>query len=223
MRILSYFAEYQLLKVIPPNSAFGARDAAMIRFDLETGLRVSELAGLQVRHVCGAKPEGQSGRRVRTQLHLPAWLAKGGRERIIPLGFEARQAVVEILRFNHARGFSTRPDAPLFPNREHRPMSPRAIQRMVEGYRQKAELDVKVTPHTFRHTMATRMIEEGSNTHLVKRALGHSRLSSTERYLHSSPEKLAEAMEKTSRAKWVNTVKSLVKSWAGRSHTWRVS
>lgn len=105
MRTLSQSSQHQLLESISQRSAFGARDQAMIRFTVNTGLRVAELVGLVVAHVCGAKPTGE-GRMVRHTLNLPGMIAKGGRARTIPLNAEARQAVLEILKFNHMRGFS---------------------------------------------------------------------------------------------------------------------
>ena len=74
MRTLSQQSQTQLLTSIPERSAFGARDRAMIRFTTLTGLRVGELVGLVVGHVCGAKPDG-AGRMVRHQLALPAEVA----------------------------------------------------------------------------------------------------------------------------------------------------
>ncbi len=197
MRILSQPQEDQLLGVVNPRSPFGYRDEAMIRFTLQTGLRVSELVGLTVFHVCCRQPQGPH-RMVRHSLELGE-LAKGGRNRTVPLTAEARQAVAQILAFNKARGFSVAPEAPLFPNRKHQAMSARAAQRMLAGYRERAELDVKATPHTLRHTMASRMIDHDVPTHRVQIALGHRRLSSTQRYLHSSPEQLAAAMARISR------------------------
>jgi integrase/recombinase XerD len=122
----------------------------MIDFFLSTGLRVGELVGLQVGHVCGNKPQG-SGRMVRHTLALPGELAKGGRERAIPLNAQARQAVAEILSFNHRRGFSVTPEAPLFPNRKHQAMSTRAVRRVLSAHSVQADLDQAVAPHDLRY------------------------------------------------------------------------
>ena len=193
MRTLSQNSQAQLLTSIPERSAFGAREKAMLRFTVNTGLRVAELVGLVVGHVCGAKPDG-AGRMVRHQLALPAEVAKGGRPRTIPLNAEARQAVLEILKFNHQRGFSVEPDAPLFPNREHRAMSTRAVRRMLEKHCQRADLDQAVSPHDLRHTFGSRLVERDVPTRTVQVLMGHVRLSSTQRYLHANAEQLAAAV-----------------------------
>ena len=193
MRILNRDNQEQLLTAIPERSPFGARDKAMLTLATVTGLRVAELVGLQVTHVCGFKPGGQ-GRRVRELLELPAEIGKGGRGRTIPLNATARQAVLEILVFNRQRGFSVEPQAPLFPNRKHQAMSTRAVRRMLENHCRRADLDQAVTPHMLRHTCATRLIEKGGSTHHVQQLLGHVRLSSSQVYLHASVDQLADVM-----------------------------
>ena len=198
MRVLSFNDEAKLQDSISQRSAFGARDQEMITLFVATGLRVAEMTGLRVEQVCGAKPEGQ-GRMVRHTLALPAELAKGGRPRDIPLNLEARQAVARILSFNHQRGFSVAPGAPLFPNRKHQAMSTRAVRRMLSNHCQRAELDIPVSPHGLRHTYCSRLIDQGTPVHQVKRLAGHVRLSSTECYLHSTPEQLAASVARLSR------------------------
>lgn len=193
MRTLSQHNQAQLLESIPDRSAFGLRDQAMVRLTVNTGLRVGELVGLVVRDVCGSKPTGE-GRMVRHQLALPAEVAKGGRPRTIPLNADARQAVLEILKFNHQRGFSVEPGAPLFPNRAHRAMSTRAVRRMLENHCRRADLDQAVRPHDLRHTFGSRLVECDVPTRTVQVLMGHARLSSTQRYLHASAEQLAAAV-----------------------------
>jgi hypothetical protein len=151
MKILNHHDENKLQDCISDRSAFGSRDKAMIDLFLSTGLRVAEMVGLRVEHVCGTKPGG-GGRMVRHILALPAELAKGGRERVVPLCMQARQAVIEILSFNHRRGFSVAAGAPLFPNRKHQAMSTRAVRRALSGYCVQGDLDQAVTPHDLRHT-----------------------------------------------------------------------
>jgi integrase/recombinase XerD len=193
MNILSKPSEQKLLASISPRSPFGARDSAMILLAAATGLRVAELVGLLVRHVCGNKPDG-AGRMVRHELALPAELGKGGRPRVIPLSPRARQAVLEILVFNRQRGFSVEPEATLFPNRKHQAMSTRAVRRMLENHCQRADLDEAVTPHGLRHTFGSRLIEQDVPTYTVQVLMGHVKLSSTECYLHCSRQQLAAAV-----------------------------
>lgn len=142
----------QLLAAIRPGHPFAKRDRALVVFDLHTGLRVSELSGLDVRHVA-------VGNQVRQTLHLPAELGKGGRARLIPLNETAQKCIRVLLRFNAERGFSTAPEAPLFQNRFHRRLTVRDIQRLVKALREAAGLDVPATPHSLRHTLGTQLMQ----------------------------------------------------------------
>jgi integrase/recombinase XerC len=188
MRILTTKDLDQFLSVISPRSAFGARDSAMFRLALHIGVRVSELCGLRVKHLAH---DGEPRRR----LELPRELGKGGRTRIIPLNSQARDAISELLAFNEIRGFSTRPDDPLLYTRDHQPLTPRAVRAIMQKYRELAGLDVKASPHTLRHTAASRIVKATGNAHLAMEVLGHQRLNTVTRYLHSEPDELDAAME----------------------------
>jgi len=177
-----------LLAVIPERSPFGLRDRAMIRLALHLGVRVSELCGLRVHHLSRA---GEP----RERLDLPAELGKCRRSRIIPLNSMARDAVRELLKFNAMRGFSVDPDAPLLFTRDHRPLTPRQVRGIMQKYTELAELDVKATPHTLRHTAASRIVKATGNVYYAKQILGHQRLNTVLHYLENDPDDLAEAME----------------------------
>lgn len=177
----------QLLAAIKPGHPFAQRDRALIVFALHTGLRVSELSGLQVQHVA-------LGDQVRDTLHLPSDLGKGGRARLVPLNETAQKCVRVLLRFNAERGFSTAPDQPLFQNRFHRQLSVRDMQRLVKALRETAGLDVPATPHTLRHTFATRVMEATNNLRVTQAALGHKRLSTTQIYTHPTRELMASSL-----------------------------
>ena len=178
----------QLMAVIPPRSAFGRRDKAMLAFLLHTGLRVGEVSKLLVSDVYHMN-------RVRGWLIVHAGLAKGGQERFVPLNDCAQKAVEIILAFNRQRGFSVEASAPLLVSRKHEQLSIRAIQRIVEGYREMAGLDVQATPHSFRHCYATAFVEK-SDCATAQKVLGHRLLSSTQRYLHPSPERIEQTAKK---------------------------
>lgn len=102
---------------------------------------------------------------------------------MVPLNATARACVEKMLKFNRSRGFSTASEAPLFQNRKHRVLSIRSVQKLIEEYRKKADLDVKATPHTLRHTNATALQNAGVPTRVIQQGLGHRHLSTTERYL----------------------------------------
>ena len=185
MRILSRSATQQLLAVIPSRSPFGARDHALIRLFAQTGLRVSEMVGLNVGHVYDQA--------ARHQLDLPAAACKGHQSRRIPLNASARQAVHDLVDFLKMRGFQAAPDSPLLQDRRHRRLPAREVQRLVQVHRQVAGLDIRATPHSFRHSFASHLALRVS-LRLVQQLLGHRFLASTEVYLHTQPAQLAEAV-----------------------------
>lgn len=186
-RILNPEELQALFRAANPRSPFGDRDLAMLILALHTGLRVSELVGLDVSHVAGA-------RGVRHTLELPARLAKGERGRLLPLNRVAREAISDLLDFNQRRGFSVDPGAPLLVNRKHQRLSTRYVQRLMEDLRGRADLDVHATPHTLRHTFASQVARRHGNLRAVQALLGHRRLATVEIYTHVDREELAQAV-----------------------------
>lgn len=182
----------QLVGAVDPGQPFAQRDRALLVFALHTGLRVSELSGLDVRYVVDRGEPRQT-------LHLPAELGKGGRARLIPLNDTARKCVRVLLGFNAARGFGVAPECPLFVNRFHRRLSVRDIQRLVKALREAAGLDVPATPHSLRHTFGTRLMEATNNLRVCQAVLGHARLSTTEIYTHPSRELVAASVARLAR------------------------
>jgi site-specific recombinase XerD len=176
----------QVLNVIDLDSPFGRRDYLLILFLFHTGLRVGECAGLIIHLVA---LDGQP----RQYLHLPAAICKGSRGRVVPLNAVAQACIRKILAFNESRGFSTAPAAPLFQNRVHGALSVRSIQQLVASYRELAGLDVRATPHTFRHSHASQLVAAGVPTVHVQKVLGHRNLASTQVYCHLSKEQLLES------------------------------
>lgn len=177
----------QIFLAIGPREPFGERDRALIVLVANTGLRVSEVAGLDVAHVV------QLGQ-VRDALEVPRAWAKGSHSRTVPLNASARKAVGVILRFNQARGFATGPDSPLLQDRFHRRLPVRSIQRMLQKYRERAEV-FGVTPHKLRHYFATRALHKrGASVRSVQVLLGHKHVETTELYTHVNPEDLRQAV-----------------------------
>ncbi len=184
MRILLPSQEQQLLSVIRPREPFGARDRALITLALHTGLRSHELAALDVGHVM-------------TWDGFPRqWVevvGKGGHQRQVPLNAAARQAVIDLVHFNRSRGFAVAGESPLLVTRCHRRLPTRSLRALIQRYRERADLDVRCSPHTFRHTFASRLAS-CAPLPAVQVALGHKRLSSTQVYTHTSPADLAAAV-----------------------------
>lgn len=186
MRVLNSDDTARLLAAVDLRDPFGPRDHAMLVLALHTGLRVSELAGLNVGHV------SRSGQ-PRQTLHVNAAIAKGGQERQIPLNDAAREAVRQLLDFNRRRNFSTAPDAPLFVTRKHERVSVRLIQRLVETLRNRADLDVPATPHALRRTFATR-VGQATNMRVLQKLMGHRRMQTLVHYVEATPADLEAAV-----------------------------
>jgi len=170
----------RLLGAVNLRSPFGQRDYLLILFLYETGLRVGECSALTIGQVYTKK--GQA----REWLHLTASCCKRYRGRVVPLNRVAQVCVEKLVKFNLQRGFSVAPEAPLFCHRKHGFLSVRSIQKLIKEYRETADLDLLATPHTLRHSMATSMLDCGGAVTSVQKILGHRKLSSTQRYTHTS-------------------------------------
>ena len=178
----------QLLGAVNVRSAFGRRDYLLILFLYETGLRVGECSGLIVHHVYSGDPA--DGGCAREWLHLPVMICKGSRGRVLPLNSTARACVEKQVQFNLDRGFSVAPAAPLFQHRKHGPLSIRSIQKLIKRYREIADLDLRATPHTLRHSCLSGLAATGASVATIQKIAGHKRIASTQVYTHASMEQL---------------------------------
>jgi integrase/recombinase XerC len=161
----------ELLDRPRPTDDGGRRAEALLELLYATGLRVGECCRLDVDDVDRA--EGT------VRVH-----GKGGKERIVPVGDVALAAVARYLAGRPA------PGGPLFRNRRGGRLTARSAHRIVRARALEASLERRVSPHVLRHTFATHMLGEGADLRLIQELLGHSRLSTTQRYTHVSPEQL---------------------------------
>jgi integrase/recombinase XerC len=161
----------QLLDVAAEPTAAGTRDRALLELLYASGLRVAEGCGLDLDDLDEAR------RTVRV-------LGKGDKERVVPVGEVALQALDAYLSM---RG---RQRGPLFLNARGGRLTPRSAHRIVKRLARRAGLSQRVTPHTLRHSFATHLLGEGADLRLIQELLGHRRLSTTQRYTHVSPEHL---------------------------------
>ena len=153
-----------------------ARDVAVLELLYATGLRVSELVGLDLDAV------DRSARTVRV-------LGKGRKERIVPFGGQAARALEAYLgRRAESRG-------PLFVNRRGGRLTVRAIHTIVRRSAAAAGITRRVSPHTLRHTFATHLLDAGADLRAIQEFLGHSRLSTTQRYTHVSADQLMKVYD----------------------------
>ena len=151
----------------------GLRDRAFLELLYASGLRVSELVGLDISDI------NLTTRELRV-------LGKGSKERIVLMGEPAVQAVESYLEkgrpqlSDHARGQA------LFINRYGRRFSQRLVQLLVSKYGRLIGLTKKVHPHLLRHTFATHMLDGGADLRVVQELMGHTNLATTQVYTHVS-------------------------------------
>jgi len=162
-----------------------ARDRAILELLYASGLRVSELVGLDLRHV----NFGEGMVLVR---------GKGRKERIVPFGSKARQAITEYLavREKILGGTRTRSVA-LFLNARGRRLTTRSVDRQVKKAVRTFGPNVKVSPHSLRHAFASHLLTEGADLRAIQEMLGHESLATTQKYTQVSIKQLIEVYDKT--------------------------
>jgi integrase/recombinase XerC len=147
-----------------------ARDAALFTLLYGAGLRIAEALALDVRDAPRTDaPQGDATLRVR---------GKGGKERLVPVLPAVRDAVAAWL----ARHPAPAPDAPLFPGVRGARLNPGVAQRTLRRFRRLAGLPEHATPHALRHSFATHLLAGGADLRAIQELLGHSTLSTTQRY-----------------------------------------
>jgi integrase/recombinase XerD len=153
----------------------GLRDRAMIEVLYATGLRVSELVGLTV--------EG-----VNLEAGFVRCIGKGSKERVVPLGASAREAVVAYLQ----SGRGAHPTETLFLTPRGAPLTRMEFWKLLKGYAAKAGIRKNISPHVLRHSFATHLLERGADLRSVQMMLGHAEISTTQIYTHVIQERLKQ-------------------------------
>lgn len=171
----------KLLDLISSNNLTNSRDRAILELMYSSGLRISELASLNESDL-----DIYEG--------LVTVLGKGSKERIVPVGDVALNFLRNYLKFKSQSKFN---EKALFINRYGRRLSVRGIRKIVAHWVKTASLHKKVSPHTFRHTFATHLLESGCDLRSIQEMLGHKSLSTTNVYTHVTLERLKNVYEKT--------------------------
>lgn len=159
-----------IMDSVPLNSWMGVRDRAMLEILYGCGLRVSELCALRISHVYSE--EG-----------FVRVIGKGDKERLVPMGEPASDA------FRNYMELRPEPFAPSFEdiaflNRFGKPLSRVSVFKMVKTRALAAGVTREISPHTFRHSFATHLIENGADLRTVQEMLGHESILTTEIYTH---------------------------------------
>jgi integrase/recombinase XerC len=161
------------------------RDAALLELLYGSGLRVSELVGLDLEHLALDAEE----------LRV---LGKGNKERVVPVGSRAREALGEYLTCRTELRPKRGPELPsaVFVSRRGRRLSVRAVQKLVRRYGMLGAGRADLHPHALRHSCATHLLEGGADLRVIQELLGHSSLGTTQRYTHVSMDQLLAVYDK---------------------------
>lgn len=164
---------FAMLDMPDKSTPMGMRDAVILELMYGTGIRVSELVGLNLEDI------DLLGGRIRVR-------GKGKKERIVPLAPEMCRMISDYYKIMQqivAEGRMIETDA-LIINRLGTRMTDRTVRRVVDNYLKAAGLPLDYSPHSFRHSFATHLLEGGADLRSIQELLGHESLSTTQKYTH---------------------------------------
>lgn len=180
-----YVREINELLSVEDNSAKGLRDRAILEVLYATGMRVSELTGLNMEDL-----DLERG-------YIRVY-GKGAKERITFLGRKGSQALKNYLvrgRPSYLKQGTGPVERAVFLNKNGTRLSARSIRRLLDDYVEKAALEKKISPHTLRHSFATHLLEGGADLRTVQELLGHVSISTTQIYTHLDRDKIKKDYE----------------------------
>ncbi|MFE8702600.1 site-specific tyrosine recombinase XerD [Cytobacillus sp. FJAT-54145] len=173
--------EVELLLESPnTNDHYGLRDKAMLELLYATGIRVSELIGLNI---------GDA----HLTMGFIRCIGKGNKERIIPIGNKATEAIQKYLQEGRQHFVSKKyRDDSLFLNHHGKGLSRQGFWKILKRLTQEAGIQKELTPHTLRHSFATHLLENGADLRAVQEMLGHADISTTQIYTHVTKTRLKD-------------------------------
>lgn len=170
-RFLKVEEMLELIQAPDGTSFLGRRDRALLELLYASGLRVSEAVGLDLK-----------------DLDLESeWvkvLGKGSKERVVPFGPRAREALERYLEDRRRFAAVDSGEAPLFVNYRGTRLTARSVARILARHLVRIESSKSLSPHGLRHSFATHLLAAGADLRTIQELLGHSRLSTTQRYTH---------------------------------------
>jgi len=187
--VLDYDEVKRILEAIIPEDAYKLRDRAIFELLYACGLRISELLALRQKDIAG-----ESG--------VLRIFGKGNKERLVPMG---ETALYWVRRYQHdgrpSFAVPGRSGGVLFLNNRGRGLSRMGVWKKLQEYVEIAGIEKKVTPHTFRHSFATHLLEGGADLRAVQEMLGHTDISTTQIYTHIDRSYLQE-VHRTFHPRW---------------------
>lgn len=183
-KFLSVDDVFQLLGNMKLKGPLDIRDRAALEVFYSTGIRVSELVGLNWSDVD-------------FELGIVRVLGKGAKERIVPIGKMALDALrgysVEVAK---KWNLPCKGENPVFLNNRGDRITTRSVARLLEKHLREVGIQVKVSPHGLRHTFATHLLNSGADLRVIQEMLGHASLSTTQRYTHLNLDQLTAVYDK---------------------------
>ncbi len=168
-----------LLQAPDVNNPTGFRDRTMLEVLYATGLRVSELVGLNLDQV-------------NLRQGVIRVIGKGNKERLVPLGEEAVDWLNRYIREIRPDFFKTSPGSSLFPSNRGKAMTRQTFWYAIKRYAIQAGVNKSLSPHVLRHAFATHLLNHGADLRVVQMLLGHSDISTTQIYTHIAKERLKD-------------------------------
>lgn len=183
-RVLTVEEMDSLLKVPDISKIPGIRDKAMLELLYATGLRVSELVNLDLDNI-----SLEMG-------YVRCW-GKGAKERIVPFGSIASHYISTYLRSARGKLGKHPLEKAIFINQSGKRLTRQGCWKIIKKYARQAKIKTEITPHTFRHSFATHLLEHGADLRSVQEMLGHADISTTQIYTHLTRKKIKEVYDQT--------------------------
>jgi integrase/recombinase XerC len=175
---------FRLLDSIQDDNVLGMRNRAMFETLYSCGIRVSELAGMNISDMDFSKS-------------LIRVFGKGGKHRIVPIGQKAQSAVKAYrIQLQRESEITSDDNGPLFLNKNRGRLTTRSIARILKKLVDTCGLISPVSPHALRHSFATHMLDAGADLRTVQELLGHKSLTTTQKYTHVSIDRLMQTYDK---------------------------
>jgi integrase/recombinase XerD len=183
-KVLSLREVEVLLDSPSPKDHYGIRDKAMLELLYATGIRVSELIGLNLDDI-------------QLTMGFVRCMGSGNKERIIPIGRAAIEAIQNYLEHGRAHFVTTKHhDDALFLNHQGHRLTRQGCWKIIKKLAKEAGIDKQLTPHTLRHSFATHLLENGADLKAVQEMLGHADISTTQIYTNVTKSRIKDVYSK---------------------------